>query len=78
MPNIDNYAAKCALAVLALGLALAPFVHSAWNYQRAAMLNNLPEQLRKRRKDAAFEWRGWKIFCTAAALIVNTIINFIP
>jgi hypothetical protein len=77
MFNLTNYDWKVLLAAIALVLAAAPFLHSAWNYQRAKAVEGLPEDFKKRRIAQAFEWRGWKISCTAA-LIINTIINFIP
>jgi hypothetical protein len=74
----DLYPIKASLAVCAFSLAIAPFAHSGWNYYRASKLpDDLPE-LKARRKSMAYEWRGWKIFCTGLALIINTIVDLFP
>jgi hypothetical protein len=78
MLNLSAYQWKVLLATIALVLAAAPFLHSAWNYQRAKAVEGLPAEFKQKRLDQAFEWRGWKISFTALALIINTIINFIP
>jgi hypothetical protein len=78
MFNLSTYQWKVFLATIALVLAAAPFLHSAWNYRRAKAVKGLPSEFAQRRHDQAFEWRGWKISFTALALIINTVINFIP
>lgn len=76
MPSL--YAIKVSLTTVALVLAILPFMSSAWNYYRADKIKNLPPEFTRRRKELAYEWKGWKIVFTGAALIINSIINYIP
>jgi hypothetical protein len=76
MPSV--YELKILLAVIALGLAVIPFGHSAWHYYRASKLDDDPPGFKARRMAAAYEWRGWKIVCTGLALIINTIVDILP
>lgn len=69
---------KTAVAVSALLFALAPFVSSAWNYHRASKIQGLPKEMVARRKEAAYEWRGWKVLFSGIALILNTIVDLLP
>lgn len=73
-----TYFLKVLLAAVAFVLATAPFAHSAWNYFWASRTPDITPEMRTRRREAAYEWKGWKIFCTGVALIINTIINMIP
>lgn len=72
------YQIKSILAIIALFCAAAPFAHSAWHYWWAGRSKLLPDDMRKRRQEAAFEWSGWKIFASSISLILNTVINLIP
>jgi hypothetical protein len=75
------YAIKVLLTTIAFMLAFIPFAHSAWNYYWASKLReDSPElkELKDRRKSAAYEWHGWKIFCTAITLMLNAVVNMIP
>lgn len=76
MPSL--YAIKVALSIVALICAAIPFVSSAWNYHRASRIEGAPEAMIKRRKAAAYEWRGWKIGLTGLALVINSIVDIIP
>jgi hypothetical protein len=75
---MDNYKIKAALTIVALIFSIVPLLHSAWHYQRAKRITNLPPEFKQRRIDAAFEWKGWKISLTSLSLVLNCLINLIP